>query len=213
MRILGSPIIIGLAIWIFVECWRTFSPNAKAGRSDIKHDFPLQGGYRRIINGTRYRFFLWSLLVFVASLGFELIGARTGKIFGDYYYGRNLEPFLDQVPVAIGFAWLGMLISAIAVVQRSLMERFPVSDVWSALIISLLMVVFDFFMEPAAMRLDYWQWVGGVTPLRNYLAWLSLSFIFSYLGLRLGLFREKMPVFALHAYFAQLLYFVMVNLA
>ncbi len=47
----------------------------------------------------------------------EGLGVKTGKIFGHYYYGAVLSPFLWNVPLAIGFAWLSMLLSSIPLAQ------------------------------------------------------------------------------------------------
>ena len=74
------------------------------------------------------------------------------------------------------------------------------------------MVCFDLFMEPAAGILDYWTWVGNRIPLQNYLAWFGLSFVFAGIGIKVGLFSQPLPHIAFHFYFAQLLYFGLVDL-
>lgn len=38
------------------------------------------------------------------------------------------------------------------------------------------MTTYDFFMEPVAMRYDFWQWKNGIIPLKNYIAWFVISF-------------------------------------
>ena len=49
---------------------------------------------------------------------------------------------------------------------------------------------FDWIMEPVAMKLDYWQWVGQIIPFQNYRAWFLIglavggSFIVTGLSLR-----------------------------
>lgn len=43
---------------------------------------------------------------------------------------------------------------------------------------SLLMVAYDLFLEPAAMRLDMWSWECKVIPLKNYLGWFFFSAVF-----------------------------------
>ena len=80
-----------------------------------------------------------------------------------------------------------------------------------ALLISLFMLIFDVFMEPAAVKLGYWRWLGDSIPRQNYLAWFLLAFAFSYPGVRIGIFPKKIPTLVLHAYIAQLLYFGLVN--
>jgi putative membrane protein len=124
-----------------------------------------------------------------------------------------LQPALWEIPLAIGFAWLGMIISAAAISQRLLPARFSRRPLLIAACIALLMVIFDMFMEPAAMKLGYWTWHNATVPWRNYLAWFVFGFFLSYIGLRLGLLMEKSLPLAVHAYVAQLGYFMLVKLA
>ena len=74
------------------------------------------------------------------------------------------------------------------------------------------MTAFDILMEPAAMALNYWNWENGVVPFQNYLAWFVLSFIFTYTGLKLKAISFKIPSIPVHAYFAQLAYFLIVSI-
>ena len=59
-----------------------------------------------------------------------------------------------------------------------------------ACFVALLMVGFDLLLEPAAVKLNYWVWVKDYIPVQNYLAWFGLSFVFTAIGLRVGLFRQ-----------------------
>jgi putative membrane protein len=156
---------------------------------------------------------LWSVFVLVGGFCIELAGVKTGAIFGSYLYGKTLQPALWEIPLAIGFAWLGMIISAAAISQRLLPARFARRPFLLATSIALLMVIFDMFMEPAATKLGYWNWRNGVVPWRNYAAWFVCGFLLSYIGLRLGLLMEKSLPLAVHAYVAQLGYFMLVRLA
>jgi putative membrane protein len=124
-----------------------------------------------------------------------------------------LQPTLWNTPVAIGFAWLSMIISSAVISQQLLPQCFSRRPLLTAAMIASLMVVFDLFMEPAAMKLGYWTWRHGIVPWRNYLAWFVCGFTLSYIGLRLGLLLEKLPAVAVHAYIAQLCYFIIVNLS
>lgn len=186
MRLLAAPLLIALCLLLCVEYFR-------------KHP-------------TR-KFILWSVLVCITGFLIELIGVKTGGIFGAYFYGPTLQPRLWGIPVAIGFAWLAMLLSAAAVSQYLLPVHFFKNPFIIAFTIALLMVVFDFFMEPAAAHLGYWTWKSESIPLQNYLAWFAFGFILSYIGLRLDLFTQKSPALALHAYISQLCYFMLVSLS
>lgn len=157
------------------------------------------------------KFALWSAGVCLMTFMIELAGVKTGALFGSYVYGETLQPQLWNVPLAIGFAWLALIISATVVAQYLLPSRFLQKPAPAALLIALLMVIFDFFMEPAATKLGYWTWNTGAIPLQNYLAWFVFGFILSYIGLRLGLFIKKASTVAAHAYLAQLGYFMLVR--
>ena len=189
MRALASPMMLGLAGWLFSECWRV-SPQLK-----------------------RRRLVLWSVLVIVGSVGIEWLGVRTGKIFGAYTYGQTLRPSIDGVPISIGCAWFVMLVASVAVVQKIAPKSVVESTIQLALCVAVLMVCFDLLMEPAAGILDYWVWVDNRIPLQNSLAWFGLSFVFAIIGIKVGLFSDPpLPRIAFHFYFAQLVYFGLVDL-
>ncbi len=188
MRVLASPMMFGLGLWLFCECWRIY---------------PRQ---------ERRKFVLWSIGVIVGSFGVEWVGVRTGQIFGAYVYGQTLRPSIDGVPISIGCAWFVMLIASVAVVQRITPKSVAKSSIKLALCVASLMVCFDLFMEPAAGMLGYWTWMDNRIPLQNYLAWFGLSFIFAIIGIKIGLFSRSSPRIAFHFYFAQLVYFGLVDL-
>lgn len=189
MRILAAPLLIALSIIALAVTFKILS--------DQKIRLRLLG---------------WSVLVIIASFLIEWLGVKTGRIFGHYTYGETLQPILLGVPIAIGFAWLCMLLTSTAVVQRILPKFSNYHFLLQAISISLLMVLFDIVMEPAAMKLGYWTWQNGSIPLLNFIAWFGISFIFAVIGLRMRLFHAKLPAIVFHAYFAQLVYFGMVIL-
>jgi len=188
MRLLASPIMLGLAAWLFWECW-SISP----------HD-------------EKPKFALWSIAVIVGSFSVEWLGVRTGLIFGSYQYGHTLRPSLDNVPISIGCAWFVMLIASTATIKTFFPESVTKNRFKLACLVALLMVGFDMLMEPAAIKLDYWHWINNRIPLKNYLTWFGLSFIFSTIGLQVRLFHHPLPRIAIHFYFAQLTYFGIVDL-
>ena len=186
MRVLASPIMFGLAIWLFYECWRIY---------------PLH---------ERPKFAVVSIGVIVSSFGIEWLGVQTGKIFGAYLYGQTLRPSIGGVPISIGCAWFVMLIASTAVAQKIAPKSLAGNPLKLAFLAALLMVCFDLLMEPAAMKLEYWTWMDSHIPLQNYLVWFGLSFIFATIGLQTGVLRRPLPRIAIHFYFAQLAYFGLV---
>lgn len=195
MRLLAAPMIVLLCLLLCCEYLRQLRAEATAA------------------NHASQRFVLWSVFVLIGGFCIELAGVKTGAIFGSYFYGETLQPALWEIPLVIGFAWLGIIISAAVISQRLMPERFSRRPFLIAVCIAMLMVIFDVLMEPAAMKLGYWTWYEGIVPWRNYLAWFVFGFILSYIGLRLGLLMEKSLPLAVHAYVAQLGYFMLVKLA
>ena len=56
MRLLAAPIMFGLGVWLFWECWRVYPQRE------------------------RLKLTLWSIGVIVGGFGIEWLGVRTGKI-------------------------------------------------------------------------------------------------------------------------------------
>lgn len=203
MKILAAPLIITLALLIF---WQSARVLKKRQHAVQQHSLP-QGWFTAPVR----RFYLWSFGVVVLSFFAEWLGVHTGQIFGHYRYETTLQPQVLGVPVAIGFAWLAMLLTTTAVVQRlNLLRNRP--GILSALAVAALMVVFDAVMEPAAVYLKYWTWAGAAIPAQNFVAWFFLSFLFSAWGQRWLVFTEKLPKFVFQAFFAQLIYFGMITI-
>ena len=189
MRVLASPMMFGLAIWLFWECWRIYPVSERS------------------------KFAIVSTCVIAGSFGIEWLGVRTGEIFGSYMYGQTLRPSIGDVPISIGCAWFVMLIASTAVAQKIAPKALAEGSRFKlAFSVALLMVCFDLLMEPAAVKLDYWTWMNNRPPLQNYLMWFGLSFIFAVIGLQTGVFRRPLPRIAVHFYFAQLAYFGLVVL-
>ena len=168
--------------------------------------------YADTITATRRPVFLvWTVCVLAAGYLVEWIGTHTGAIFGRYAYGETLQPMLAGVPVAMSFAWAGMLLASYGVANWVLGNRMP-GWLLRALITAAAMVVFDLLLEQVAVSLHYWHWLGDGVPLRNYAAWFLMSFIAAGFGSRYRAFPAKAPALAKHFYLAQILYFGLVLL-
>jgi putative membrane protein len=194
MRLLASPMIIVISL---VLCYDFIAGEISQAM---------------LAERRRLRFFAWCVFVILSSFLVEMAGVKTGLIFGRYEYLDALQPSIWGVPIAIGFAWLGMIVSAIALAQRITFGKAG-SRAGIAALAAAFMMVFDFFMEPAAMKLGYWQWFENTIPAHNYFGWFVFGAVFSYIGLRLGLFEKKISSLAVHAYVGQLLYFLIVDLS
>ena len=75
---------------------------------------------------------------------------------------------------------------------------------------SVLIAVYDVAIEPVAVKLDYWQWGGGVIPLRNYAMWAVVAFVISW-PLQALEIRFRSPLLLVYLG-AQLFFFLVLNL-
>ncbi|MAT40157.1 MAG: hypothetical protein CL946_11200 [Ectothiorhodospiraceae bacterium] len=188
MTAMATPLIIGLNIAI---AWYAYT------------------AYVKQENMNQMRFFAWSLAVIVLSMAVEGYGVASGLLFGTYGYGDTLTLQIAGVPLAIGFAWLGTALASVSIAQRFIPERRRANRWMTPLTATVLMVLFDLLMEPAAMALGYWDWAEGIVPMQNYIMWFVLGLAFTMAGEALALFKRPIPEFALHAYAAQIIYFFM----
>lgn len=108
-------------------------------------------------------------LVVVISFLAEVIGVNTHRLFGHYEYGVALGPKLWNTPLVIGLNWL-ILIYCISALTKQIRERW-----YFPLVGALVMVAFDFLMEPVAVETGMWSWQGGIIPVKNYLDWFLVS--------------------------------------
>lgn len=120
------------------------------------------------------------ILVFVAIvlLGYllEIIGVKTGLIFGQYTYGSGLGYKLFDTPLIIGINWL--FVTYASACTATLLTRVNgLQWVYTVLI----MLLYDVFLEMAAPKMDLWHWEGEVIPLQNYVVWGIAALFFLWL--------------------------------
>jgi len=107
---------------------------------------------------------LWALPTFLITFALEAIGVATGMVFGDYHYGPVLGAHILGVPPIIGFNWVLVVLGFSRLVRGAFRIRYAPVGV---LLATLLCVLFDYILEPLAIRLDYWTWAGGIFPLKT----------------------------------------------
>ena len=160
-----------------------------------------------------HRVIITGMIIAVTSFLIEAAGVNTGRIFGEYTYGKALGPALLNTPVIIGLNWF-LLIYCTNVISRQIWDSLPrklsgrsgspLKTVFIIIVGSMLMVLYDLFLEPAATRLDMWSWEGGIIPLRNYLGWFVFSSLFHTLVKIWGeeeINRKALPLFAVQVGF------------
>jgi len=152
------------------------------------------------------RFWIGAFIIFVAGIAVEAVGVTTGILFGEYSYGDTLGPQVFHTPLMIGVNWLLLVYCSL-----SITDRYIDTPYFRAVTAAALMVVYDFALEPAAIRLDMWSWAGGAVPLQNYLAWFIIAFLLNSLAGRLGIFDRENKL-AMPLFFIQMGFFIVLDL-
>lgn len=134
---------------------------------------------------------VWIAVTSGVTFLLEAAGVHTGAIFGDYSYGDVLGASLFSVPLVIGFNWVLVVLGGLRAVQNL--------PGWAAVPSAAgITVIFDWILEPLAIRLGYWSWNWDGVPPRNYLAWFIISMfaaaLFRMLRIRLV---SRLPVYYL----------------
>lgn len=119
-------------------------------------------------------FWLWLATGVILTFIIEVIGVKTGAIFGVYQYGQTFDWKILDVPVVIGLNWVMVSLGAIILWQKQLPAKSPA--LLLPTLVGLTAVLFDWFLETVAVRLNYWTWQDGSVPLQNYIAWFWIAF-------------------------------------
>ena len=151
------------------------------------------------------KFILICLTSFITGFTLEFIGTNTGLIFGDYTYGQTLGFQIGHVPLIIGVNWLILVYSSAAIVNYFLEESHVVVK---SIISAALMVGLDFFIEPVAMKYDFWSWANDVIPIQNYIAWFVIAFFLLIITHHSMIIKNKI---AIALFIAQSLFFIILN--
>lgn len=127
-----------------------------------------------LLNQEKWNISLFFFAIFAALTGFlvEVIGVKTGAIFGNYSYGETLGLKLFSVPLVIALNWLLLSLSS-----GALIARLEVHWAIKIAIGASLMTILDILIEPIAIALDFWTWESAQIPMQNYLAWWIISAI------------------------------------
>lgn len=147
----------------------------------------------------------WAAITYLGTFSLEALGVATGKIFGEYHYGQTMFLQVLEVPLVIALNWTVLILAV-----NNLMYRWTQHPILLALLSGVFIAIYDYFIEPVAISLDYWQWEGGTIPLQNYLAWSIIAFFFS-LPLHYWKIRFHSPLLNIYL-FVQLIYFILLNL-
>jgi putative membrane protein len=175
-------------------------------------------------------FIVFIVFSYVAGFTAEYIGVHTGFLFGNYKYGSALGFKWKEVPLIIGLQWtvtmycLGIALTMLHKKLTGLKQQLDNEPVkqkqadrnWKLLSFlstvidgAMLAVLFDWVIEPAAIKLGYWQWQDGEIPFSNYISWglvsLPVLAAFHFLSFK------KQNQFAVNLLLIQFMFFLLVN--
>jgi len=119
-----------------------------------------------------FKYLLLLVSFFVIGFLVEVWGVNTGIIFGAYQYGPVLGWKIWNTPLMIGVNWLMLL-----VVSGAAVSRFNIPLMFKIILSTALMVALDFFIEPVAVKLNFWQWDAVDIPLQNYFGWFVTALL------------------------------------
>jgi uncharacterized membrane protein len=129
------------------------------------------------------------LLIIPLAWLVEFAGSTTGVPFGPYVYTKALQPQLGGVPLIIPLAWLMMLppawgIAAMVVKNQRYSSTLLVRLIRSG-VAAVAFTVWDLFLDPQMVAWGFWTWAKpgayfGI-PLVNFLGWILVSFVFTFL--------------------------------
>ena len=137
---------------------------------------------------------------FIVGMTVEIIGVKTGVLFGEYYYGNNFGAKFIGVPYLIGVNWAVLSFITAAIGNKWFTKPLP-----AALTGAALMVFLDVFMEQMAGKFDFWHFKDGIVPMQNYLTWFVVAFLLQYLILKSSCVRDFR--YSLHLFLSQLAFF------
>lgn len=82
----------------------------------------------------------------------------------------------------IGLNWGILTVTSSAVIHRLQLNKHV-----EVILASILMVIFDYILEPVAIKLDYWHWTEGKIPIYNFICWLGVSYLLQLIYQRMKL--------------------------
>lgn len=152
----------------------------------------------------------------------ESIGVHTGLLFGQYSYGEILGIKIWEVPLLIGINWW-MVMSGSANMMEKLWQVLGKKEldtafqhsIWKTISFiidgAVIATFFDWVMEPVAIKLGYWHWIGlDIPPGYNYLCWFLISSLILWI-IQLCKY-EKDNAFGMHLLMIQFTYFAILRL-
>ncbi len=167
---------------------------------------------------------LFTAACFIIGVATEIVGVKTGGLFGDFEFGKVLGPSIETVPYVIGINWFIIIYCTgitIHILLSNILDRIatdtntvrPSLKAMSVVVDgATLAVLFNWLIEPVAVKLGYWKWTttpDGGAPFYNHLCWFIVSslllLVFHYARF------EKQNKFAINLLLVQAMYFLLLR--
>lgn len=144
------------------------------------------------------------IVIFILGLIIEIIGVKTGQVFGVYKYGNTFGYKFMDVPFIIGLNWVSLCFSAVM-----LLKSLKINLILKSALTAFIPLSIDYFIEQVCEKLDFWYWENSVIPIQNFVSWYIFSFIFS-IVFELTT-QNSINKFSPYFLFVQLLFFVILS--
>tara|TARA_A100001015_G_C14549843_1_gene541156 strand:- start:69 stop:542 length:474 start_codon:yes stop_codon:yes gene_type:complete len=125
------------------------------------------------------KYYVPVFLIVLIGFFIEVIGVKTGVLFGAYSYGDTLGFKILEVPFVIGLNWLILCLSIFSLFSILFKNEFLL-----LLFSSISMVSLDFIIEPVAIEYSFWSWSDSSIPIQNYIMWFFISLVMHYVLLK-----------------------------
>lgn len=146
------------------------------------------------------KYFLPIFLLVLIGFFIELVGVKTGFLFGEYSYGDSLGYKVLEVPLVIGLNWSILCLSIFSIFSVFIKKKYLL-----VIFSSISMVLLDFIIEPVAIEFSFWSWSSVSIPVQNYIMWFFTSVLMHYILIH---FRVKIHYkLGLYVILSQLFFF------
>lgn len=116
------------------------------------------------------------ILIFLSGYTIEVIGVKTGVVFGHYSYGNALGIRFFDTPLLIGINWLFLTYTATSITNYLKIRKWLV-----VFVAPFFMVLYDIVIEQVAPKMNMWSWQNSEVPFKNYIAWYAIAMVFVFL--------------------------------
>lgn len=147
-------------------------------------------------------FIKWLPMALILGWCAEWVGVHTGWLFGAYSYTTLLGVGWQQIPFIIACNWAIVLCGAISLAYLATENRYMLP-----ILAATIATVYDWVLEPAALKLGYWHWQGAI-PWYNYACWWVIAAILTMLW---QVFKVRPNQFAVNLLIVQVLFFLLLR--